>query len=166
MSETHSFAPLIDEGSRVIILGSFPSIVSMRENFYYMHPSNHFWKIMRTLFNQECLTVEEKKACLLGHNIALFDLFQSVKRSKNNSSDTNLASAVVNDFEKLFTRYPSIHTVFCNGKKSYDGYCKAFGHLQQEVQLLPSSSAANASMKFEQKVQAYRAIVKALHLND
>jgi len=121
---------------------------------------------MRTLLNHDCPTVEEKKACLLRHNIALFDLFQSVNRSKNNSSDTNLASTIVNDFEKLFKRYPTIHTVFCNGKKSYDGYRKSFGHLQQEVHLLPSSSAANASMKFEQKVQAYRAIVKALHLDD
>ena len=75
---THPFPPLYDANSRILILGSFPSVKSREQNFFYGHPQNRFWKVMAAVFGEAVpQTVEEKRAFLLGHNIALWDVIAS-----------------------------------------------------------------------------------------
>lgn len=160
MRQNHPFEPIIDEESRVLVLGSFPSLKSFEENFYYAHPRNQFWPIMEAIFGVILNDIDSKKAFLHAHHIALWDVYGELTREAGNSSDANLSDLVPNDFEALLKRYPNITTVFCTGRKSYDGFTKYFSHLGVETVCLPSTSPAYAALSFEKKREAY-AIIKA-----
>ncbi|MEA1920491.1 MAG: DNA-deoxyinosine glycosylase [Campylobacterota bacterium] len=156
----HPFEPIIDKESKILILGSFPSIASFEHNFYYAHPRNQFWKIMAALFDVELLHVEAKKAFCHQYHIALWDAYGSLKREAGNSSDANLSETVVNPIDKLLEKYPNITAVFCNGGKSYDAVRKNFKTLN--IIKLPSSSPAYAALSFEKKLEAYETLKERL----
>ncbi len=158
----HPFDPLIDKHSKILILGSFPSIKSFEDAFYYAHPRNQFWPIMERLFDVSLEDNESKKIFALSHGIALYDTYGSLQRSQGNSSDSNLSDLRPNDIPALLEQYPAIKKVFCTGKKSYDGMRKYFPDLLVPVLLLPSTSPAYAAMRFEDKLEAYRVIKTAL----
>ena len=162
MKQTHPFDPVIDGESRVLILGSFPSLKSFENNFYYAHPRNQFWPIMEALFETELENNDARRAFALEHGIAMWDVYGALRRSRGNSSDANLSDLVPNDIPALLKRHPKIRTIFCTGKKSYDGLKKSFPELDAEVRLLPSTSPAYAAMTFEAKLEAYRAVKDAL----
>ncbi len=156
MTEHHTFEPLIFSDSKVLILGSFPSIKSFEEGFYYAHPRNQFWSILAAIYKEPVQTKEEKIALCKKHNIALFDSASSLQREAKNSSDTNLKNITVNNFEILLAKYPNIQTILFTGKKAEQIFNKEYKHLQIKKVLLPSTSPAYASMKFEEKLVKYK----------
>ncbi|QOP43470.1 DNA-deoxyinosine glycosylase [Sulfurimonas sediminis] len=152
----HTIAPVIFDDSKVLILGSFPSIKSFEEGFYYAHPRNQFWPILGQIFNADIQTKDDKIALCKKHKIALFDSAASLQRDANNSSDTNLKNIEVNDFEKLLTEYPNIKTILFTGKKAQQIFDKKYKDLPVKKILLPSTSPAYASIKFEEKLEKYK----------
>jgi len=156
MTEYHTFEPLIFSDSKVLILGSFPSIKSFEEGFYYAHPRNQFWSILAAIYKEPVQTKEEKIALCKEHNIALFDSASSLQREAKNSSDTNLKNITVNNFETLLAKYPNIQTILFTGKKAEQIFNTKYKHLQIKKVLLPSTSPAYASMKFEEKLAKYK----------
>lgn len=158
----HPFSPIIDEDSKVLVLGSFPSIKSFEESFYYAHPRNQFWPIMEQLFDVRLEDIDSKKAFVLEQGIALYDTFASATRSKGDSSDSGLSGLKPNDIASLLQQYPKIDNVFCTGRKSYDGVRRYFPDLHVPITLLPSTSPAYAAMRFEEKLARYMLIKAAL----
>ena len=158
----HPFDAIVDQNSKVLILGSFPSIKSFEQNFYYAHPRNQFWPIMEELFGVTLKSNEEKRAFALEKGIALWDTYASLKRGEGNSSDSNLKELQVNDFDAFLKKYPNITHLFFTGQKAYQGYMKHFKDIKIETTLLPSTSPAHAAMKKEEKLERYTAIKDAL----
>ncbi|MFY9143627.1 DNA-deoxyinosine glycosylase [Sulfuricurvum sp.] len=150
----HPFPPILDHNTRILFLGSFPSIASFEQSFYYAHPRNAFWPILEEIFNVPLGTNEAKKVFCLEKGIGLWDVIGSCERS--NSSDTNLKNCIPNDFEKLLDEYPNIRALGFTGKKSHDLFMKYFKGLDVEKVLLPSTSPAHAAMKFEEKKEIYK----------
>lgn len=150
----HPFPPIIDHNTHVLFLGSFPSIASFEQSFYYAHPRNAFWPILEEIFNVRLETNEAKKAFCLEKGIGLWDVIGSCERS--NSSDTNLKNCILNDFDTLLKSYPNIRALGFTGKKSYDLFMKHYKDLEVEKVLLPSTSPAHAAMRREEKAQIYK----------
>lgn len=153
----HPFSPILDQHTKILFLGSFPSIASFEQSFYYAHPRNAFWPIMETIFNIPLNSNETKKIFCLDKGIGLWDVIGSCERS--NSSDTNLKNCIPNDFEKLLNDYPSIQVLGFTGKKSFDLFMKYYKNLKIEKVLLPSTSPAHAAIKFEEKKERYEDFV-------
>ncbi|MBV5320840.1 MAG: DNA-deoxyinosine glycosylase [Sulfuricurvum sp.] len=153
-SYNHPFLPILDQNTRILFLGSFPSIASFEQAFYYAHPRNAFWPILEAIFDVHLETNEVKKAFCLEKGIGLWDVIGSCERS--NSSDTNLKNCIPNDFKKLLEEYPNIQILAFTGKKSHDLFMKFFKDLRVERVLLPSTSPAHAAMKFEEKKAIYK----------
>ena len=158
MKEFHPFEPFIDENSRVLILGSFPSFASKKIGFYYGHRQNQFWKILSTLFGEsEPKTLQEKKEFLKRHHIALWDMVSSCTRT--NSLDSSLKNVQVNDIAALIENYPNIKAIFTTGRKSETLYKRHFSNIALPMHYLPSPSPANRGTNFDQKVDAYKIIL-------
>ena len=155
----HPFDPIADERSRVLVLGSFPSIKSFENRFYYAHPRNQFWPIMEALFDVSLTGNESRRRFALAHGIAMW---ASLVRTDGNSSDANLAQLTPNDIAGFLKTHPSIRHIFCTGKKAYEGCKKHFPDLPVPCTLLPSTSPAYAAMPYEKKVQAFRQIKAVL----
>lgn len=142
----HSIDPVYNCQSRILLLGSFPSVQSRAKGFYYAHPQNRFWKVMTEVLSWPCLpvTIWEKKELLLGSRVALWDVIASCRIT--GSSDSSIRNAVPNDLTILLDN-SSINSVFCTGGKAYELYNK--WHRPRLPQLpvykLPSTSGANAS---------------------
>ena len=157
-SYIHPFPSILDEHTRILFLGSFPSIASFEQAFYYAHPRNAFWPILEAIFDLRLETNEAKTAFCLTKGIGLWDVIGSCERS--NSSDTNLKNCIPNDFEKLLEEYPNIRVLAFTGKKSHDLFMKFFKDLKIEKVLLPSTSPAHAAMTFEEKKESYENFIK------
>ena len=148
MRENHNIPPVYDEYSRILILGSFPSVRSREEAFFYAHPRNRFWKVISSICQEEVPeTVEEKKELLLKHRIALWDVIGSCEI--RGSSDASIRNVETNDIRGLMEK-TKIEAVFCNGRRSYELYYRyLYPQTGKEAVLLPSTSPANASMTLE-----------------
>ena len=154
MRVTHPFAPIYDEHSKILILGSFPSVRSREDNFYYGHPQNRFWKLLAALYGEPIPQAsEEKKAFLLRHGIALWDVICSC--DIENSSDVSIRNAAVNDLSPIFET-ADIRAVFTNGKAADRLYRKHHG---QTAVCLPSTSPANAAWSMERLTEAWSVIL-------
>lgn len=153
----HPIAPVYDEHSRILILGSFPSVRSREDGFFYGHPQNRFWKILAALFSSsEPLTIAEKKSFLLSHGIALWDVIASCDIT--GSADSSIKNAVPNDVERILQR-TDIEKIFVNGKTSekyYNKYLKE--KLGRNAVCLPSTSPANAAWTMERLIEAWSVI--------
>lgn len=158
MTYSHPVPPILDNNTRVLFLGSFPSIASFEQAFYYAHPRNVFWPIMESIFEVKLESNETKKAFCLKNGIGLWDVIGSCERS--NSSDTNLKNCIPNDFVKLLREYPNIQALAFTGKKSHDLFMKTFKDLAVVTVLLPSTSPAHAAMTFEEKKDIYEKFIK------
>ncbi len=154
----HPFDPILDRNTRVLFLGSFPSIASFEQAFYYAHPRNTFWPILEAIFEVRLESNEAKRAFCLEKGIGLWDVIASCERS--NSSDTNLKNCVPNDFTTLLRDYPDIRAIGCTGKKSFDLFLKYNRDAGVEVVQLPSTSPAHATMKREEKQKLYKAFLE------
>ncbi len=156
---SHPFEPFVDKDSKVLILGTFPSLKSFEQNFYYSHPKNQFWRLLAMVYSKELpKTIDEKKLLLKKHCIALWDVIKECKRE--NSSDSNLKDIVPNDIEDLLKNYPNILKVCFTSKTAQKIYHKHFLDLKMQTHYLPSPSPAYQVMKFEDKLEIYKAILK------
>ncbi|EMC3799424.1 DNA-deoxyinosine glycosylase, partial [Campylobacter jejuni] len=117
MSEflTHPFEPFFDKDSKILILGSFPSIKSRQDGFYYQHPRNRFWPILETLFNAKLENITEQQAFLRKKHIALWDVLQSCKIK--NSDDKTISYAKANDLNLILSQ-TKIQAIFTTGQSA------------------------------------------------
>jgi len=112
-----SFEPVVDEKCKILILGSMPSVKSLEKQQYYGNKRNHFWQIIYRLFGREMEEdYDKRKAFLLEHNIAVWDVLKSCDRE--GSSDSKIINPVPNDFVVFFNQYTNIKAVFFNGSKA------------------------------------------------
>ena len=149
------FEPVIDKKSKVLILGSFPSVKSREINFYYGNKQNRFWKVLEEYFGEKMPeNTDEKRAFLLAHHIALWDIIGS--STIKGSSDNELVKKIdsVNDIPKLLQDFPTIQAVICNGKASYNLTTKYFPNITAIY--LPSTSPANVSFKKEAWFETFK----------
>lgn len=153
----HPFPPLYDKNSKILILGSFPSVKSREQMFFYGHPQNRFWKVIAGVFESDIPTViEEKKKLLISHKTALWDVIASCEIT--GSSDSSIKNVVVNDFSEIF-KTADIKRIFVNGKtaeKYYNKYLKE--KIGRECTALPSTSPANAAWSLERLITAWNII--------
>ena len=151
---THEFEPIFDEQSRVLILGTLPSVKSREGNFYYHHPQNRFWRVLAKIIGIETPeTIGEKKAMLLAGGIAVWDVIQSCDII--GSSDSSIKNVTPADLRIILEKAP-IQTIFCNGGKAfelYQKYCRDMTALPTVK--LPSTSPANAVWSLERLVDAW-----------
>ena len=153
----HPFPPLYDEKSRILILGSLPSVKSREQMFFYGHPQNRFWKMISGVFEEAVpQTIEEKKAFLLENHIAIWDVIASCDIA--GSSDSSITNVVANDIERLLTEAP-IEAVFLNGAKAYELFMKYCSCKDKaEICKLPSTSPANAAWSLERLIEEWKKI--------
>lgn len=150
----HPFPPLYDKNSKVLILGSFPSVKSREQNFFYGHPQNRFWKVVSAVMKaQTPQTVEEKKEFLLASNIALWDVIASCDIT--GSSDSSIKNVVANDITEIL-KNADIKQIFVNGKTAEKYYNKYIRNtIGREAVCLPSTSPANAGWSVDRLVEAW-----------
>lgn len=153
----HPIEPVFDENSRILILGSFPSVKSREEGFFYGHKQNRFWKVTASVFESETpVTVEEKKEFLLKNKIALWDVIASC--DIEGSSDVSIKNVSANDLAIILNK-ASIEKIFLNGKtaeKYYNKYVKT--KINRDAICLPSTSPANAAWSMDRLIEAWRVI--------
>lgn len=152
---THPIQPFYDEESRILILGSFPSVKSREQMFFYGHPQNRFWKVVAKVFDDDAPTnVPEKKLFLKKHNIALWDVIGSC--DIEGSSDSSIENVKANDIS-LILDSAKIDRVFVNGKTA-EKYYRKYIEPQTGIKAicLPSTSPANAAWNLERLVRTWR----------
>ena len=153
-----SFAPVIDQKTRFLILGTMPGEVSLAAGEYYAHRRNIFWKMMSLYFNNGRVWADyaEKISMLLEHGVGLWDNLESCDRV--GCLDSHIRNARPNDIGGLLQRYPGVEKVLFNGQKSYE-FFKKYQHLPPEksydLVALPSTSPANAGISFEEKCRRW-----------
>lgn len=159
MRVNHEFGPYINKDSRILILGSIPSLKSRELGFYYMHPQNRFWKVISEVFGEILpKTLEEKKELLKKHHIALWDVLESC--DIEGSSDSSIKNPMVNDIKSLIAN-TDIKYIFVTGKKAlnlYNKYC--LNDVKIEAIYLPSTSGANRQISDEALKREYEIIKK------
>lgn len=156
----YGFAPVCRADAKILILGSMPSVQSLRQAFYYAHPQNAFWRIMAEILDAEMPeTVDAKKTMLMEHRVALWDVVGSCVRS--GSLDSAIQSAQINDFEGLYDVCPQIRAVFFNGATAERLYPKSMRLQYPDWRYcrLPSTSPAY-TLKYEKKLELWKAKLK------
>ena len=153
----HTIEPVYNSDSRVLILGSFPSVKSREQQFFYGHPQNRFWRVVAGVFDCPVpQNVPEKKALLLGHGIAVWDVIASCTIS--GSSDASIRDVVPNDISGILEA-ADIRKIYANGAKSYELYQKyIYPQTKREIEKLPSTSPANAVFSYERLLEAWKII--------
>jgi len=154
-----AFPPIVNQESKILLLGTMPGDRSLQLQQYYGHAGNHFWKLIYTLFDQPLDPgYGNRKQFLLDHHIALWDVLESC--TCEGSLDSNIRNEAVNDFAEFYSTYPAISHVFFDSKKAEEFYLRHVKKSEDKVYyLLPSPSRANASKSFEQKLEAWKEIL-------
>ncbi len=154
---THPFPPLYDEKSETLILGSFPSVKSRENMFFYGHMQNRFWKVISKIYDEKLPdTIGEKKALILNHRLALWDSIRSC--TIVGSSDSSVRDVVPNDISEIISN-SKIDRIFCNGALSYKMYMKyIFPTTEIKALKLPSTSPANAAYSLERLIGEWSVI--------
>lgn len=154
----HPFAPVVDARCHTLILGSFPSVKSRENAFYYGHPQNRFWRMLAAVFGEDVpADIPQKTALLLRHGIALWDVIASC--GIEGSSDASVRDAVPVDIARVMQAAP-IRRVICNGAlaaKMYRRYLQPLTGV--EALAAPSTSPANATWSLERLTDAWRALL-------
>lgn len=150
----HPFDPVYESRSKVLILGSFPSVKSRQNGFYYGHPQNRFWKVISALCDETIpVTNEEKKAVLLNHKLALWDVLESCEII--GSSDVSIKDAIHNDIAALI-QHTDIKVICVNGKIAFNLLRQIDLDLSMITLIqLPSTSAANAALTLEELIKRW-----------
>ncbi|WP_455715119.1 DNA-deoxyinosine glycosylase [Anaerosporobacter sp.] len=161
MSDTvvHPIQPIYNEDSKILILGTFPSVKSREGQFFYHHPQNRFWKVLAAVCNTDLpSSIEEKKQFLLENRIAVWDVIQSCEIV--GSSDSSIKNVVPNDLSLILDQSKVKH-IFANGNKSYELYNRyCLSVINRDIIKLPSTSPANASFSLERLIEAWKIIVE------
>ena len=157
----HEFAPIYDEYSQILILGTLPSVKSRENHFYYGHPQNRFWKLLAYLTQAQIPeTIEQKKSFLLEHHIAVWDVIKSCEIE--GSSDASIRDVIPNDLSEILAT-ADIRAIYTNGGKAFELYDKYIYPVNGiKEQKLPSTSPANAGYSLERLKEAWMEIVKTL----
>ena len=163
----HSFAPIVDSSSRVLVLGSMPGKASLRAGEYYAHPRNLFWPLMEELLGvARSQRYERRSAALLARGVALWDVLETCTRGSSLDSDIVESSIVANDLPGLLDEQPSIRTLCFNGLRAANAFRR---HVQPRLaapdalalHVLPSTSPANASVPYPRKLEAWRVVARS-----
>ena len=150
----HPFQPVYNENSKILILGSFPSVKSREDNFYYGHPQNRFWRVISSILKEELpISAEDKIDMMLRNRIALWDCIASC--DIHGSSDASISNVIPNRLTEIIST-ADIQAIFCNGKKAYELYTK---YIEAQINIsavcLPSTSPANAAWNLEKLINEY-----------
>ena len=159
MRASHEFSPVFDNNSEILILGSFPSVKSRQESFFYANPQNRFWKLMAQLLNESTpKDTNDKIAMLKKHKIALWDVIESCDIV--GSSDSSISNVVPVDISQILSR-ANIIKVYANGGKAFELYNKyLYPKTQLEITKLPSTSPANAGYSFDKLLSEWKKILE------
>lgn len=154
---THPIPPVYDENSKILILGSFPSVKSRESEFFYAHPQNRFFRVLSAVFEDELPeTTEQRRDFLIRNHIAVWDVIARCDIS--GSSDGSIKNAEANDIRPILEK-ANIERIFVNGKTAERVYIK---HIEPIVgikaTLLPSTSPANAAFSLERLIEAWKTI--------
>ena len=165
MSQTHPFKPIFDKNSKILILGSFPSVISRKFGFYYTNPQNRFWRVLAGVLNTAVPeSKDEKIKFLLSHHIAIYDA--AISCEIEGSSDAKMSKIVPVNLKPIF-KTANITQVYANGGKAYE-ICKKYlddeilKATKNEVIKLPSTSPANAKFSLERLANEWSMIVSEL----
>ncbi len=155
--QNHTIDPVYDENSRILILGSFPSVKSREQRFFYGHKQNRFWRVLAQVFDCEVPeSVEQKREMLLTHHVAVWDVIASCEIT--GSSDASIHDVVPNDLSPILSQ-ADIRAIYTNGGKAQELYRKyIFPTNRREAVSLPSTSPANAGYSLQRLVEAWKAI--------
>lgn len=155
----HPIDPVYDANSRILILGSFPSVKSRQQQFFYAHPQNRFWRLLAILFKEETpITIEEKKAFLLRNRIALWDVIASCEIE--GSSDSSIRNVEANDLSVILNT-ADIKTIYVNGKTAEKMYYRyTLAKTGRQCIYLPSTSGANAAMNMDRLIEKWHRITE------
>ena len=153
----HEFDPVFDSASRILILGTLPSVKSREQNFYYGHPQNRFWKLLARICESKKVpeTIEEKKAFLLANHIAVWDVIAECDII--GSSDSSIKNVVPADIAKIL-KESSVQRIYANGDKAYrlyKKYCEK--ETGKKAEKLPSTSPANAIFTLDRLTESWGA---------
>ena len=152
----HPIPPLYNSDSRTLILGSFPSVKSREQVFFYGHPQNRFWRVLAGVFNEAVpQSIEQKREFILSHNLALWDTIESCEIT--NSSDSSIKNVVPNNLDTIL-KNSRIERIFTNGKASQKYYDKFLKQKYGEAICLPSTSPANAAFSLEKLIKEWQII--------
>lgn len=159
--QSHTFEPIFDSKSKILILGTFPSVKSRENNFYYGHPQNRFWSVLAEILKTETpRSIPEKRQMLIENKIAIWDVVGSCEIS--NSSDVSIKNAQPNDIGIILGN-ANIKTIYANGKTAEKLYNKyLLKQTGKEIFALPSTSPANAAFSKEKLVDAWKIIKEDL----
>lgn len=154
-----SIPPYINTNSTILILGSFPSVKSREEEFYYAHKSNRFYKVLSNIFYEPLPTsIESKKELLVKHHIALYDVIYSCDIS--NSDDSSIRNVTPINIKELLIKFPNINRIIVNGNKAKELFnkylLKDIDTKNIKVRYAPSTSSANAKIGSEELVEIYK----------
>lgn len=150
----HPFPPLYNEDSKILILGSFPSVKSREGEFFYHHPQNRFWKVISSIFEEALpITIEQKRELLIKNNIAAWDVIQSCEIT--GSADSSIKEVIPNDLSKILET-AKIRQIYTNGNTATQLYKRyIFPITGIESIGLPSTSPANAGYNMERLLEAW-----------
>ena len=156
---THPISPVYDEHASILILGSFPSVKSREQGFFYGHPQNRFWRVTAAVFEDDVpMTVPDRRAFLLRHGIALWDVIAACEIA--GSSDASIRAAAVNDLTPILKAAP-IRAIFVNGQTAGKLYrARTEPLIHRPATVLPSTSPANAGWSLERLIAAWAVIRK------
>ncbi len=162
MTMLYGFEPIADENSRVLILGSMPSEASLVKGEYYGHPRNAFWPLISAILGESYMSsYEARKAMLLRHGVALWDVVAACRRE--GSSDAAIRAVTVNDFPAFYLAHQQVRHVYFNGGKAFELYKKHIGFSQPDLSYdrLGSTSPAHA-VGFEQRMEDWKRLTVSL----
>lgn len=155
----HPFPAVTSQNARILILGSVPSVKSVENNFYYMHPQNRFWRVLSRIFDEDftAMQTQEKIAALHRHGIALYDSVEEC--DIQSSKDSAISNVIPADIEKIMSG-TEIERIFCNGKASFNYLVKYHPDLAEIAEVLPSTSPTNAACSLDRLVTEWCKILE------
>ncbi|HHT92517.1 MAG TPA: DNA-deoxyinosine glycosylase [Clostridia bacterium] len=155
----HPYEPVFNIDSKVLILGTVPSVASRKYGFYYTHPQNRFWKVLSSILNEEFPdTIEKKTDMLLKNHIALWDVLKETQIK--GSSDSSIKNPKPNDINRILNS-TDIKAIFTTGKKAFELYNKlCYPKTKFKAICLPSTSPANCVYTLDRLIDEYSIILK------
>ncbi len=157
MIAQHNIEPLYNKDSQVLILGSFPSVKSREQEFFYGHPQNRFWQVLSNIFESAVpSTVEDKKRLILNNHLALWDVIAECEIT--GSADSSIKNVIPNDIGKILAE-SNINTIFINGRTAEKYYIRyTEPRINKKAICLPSTSPANAAWSITRLCEEWKII--------
>lgn len=158
MIKRHTFPPVIGPDSTVLILGSLPSVRSVAEGFYYMHPQNRFWRVLSAVYSYDFYhaSIEERKKNLLSRGIALYDVIEECEI--DSSRDSSIQQAKIQNIRALL-KASRISRIILNGRTAYALFLRAYPELADMACYAPSTSSANAAYSLNRLIEAWKELL-------